>query len=89
VYKPVDGSGVQRENEVNKREILAAVVASIVVSISILIASLSIVSGSVFDAIKHAGLWLLIAEEFGWYMAAAFLGGILTVAITKRQPRGQ
>ncbi|HLD14873.1 MAG TPA: hypothetical protein VJB18_09190 [Burkholderiales bacterium] len=67
------------------KNIIQALISSVVVAILLAFVSMTIASGSLSDILTHPGFWVFYAKSFSWLFFVGFLASALTVLLISRQ----
>lgn len=63
------------------RNLLLALIASLIVSIPITFFSLTIVAGELSDLVFHPGFWMMYGQSFVWLFASSLSASMLTIML--------
>ena len=71
---------------ISGRNLVRAIIASVLVSIPMAFASLTVVQvdGDWSDLVSHPGFWIYFARACGWYFLAGILASVLTLFFTSK-----
>ena len=73
------------KNLMTKRNLLQAMIASILVSIPFTFVTFTMTSGSISDFVIHPGFWPIYAQAFVYILVATFLASVLTLVLVSRK----
>ena len=71
----------------NTKSTIYAVVVSVLVSIPVLLASVTIPQGTIWDVLAHPLLRAVLAKQLFWFFLTGFLSSIITIVVLKKLER--